>query len=87
MLEFFFGGGGELLCLIFIFVFKTSSKAQIAYFKITVFVYEEIAWFEVSMDNICRVKEKHSTEQLVEEVLYMLIGEFLGINNNYKIIY
>ena len=58
-------------------LFDAASQPEIANFQVTVRVDEQVAWFYISVHNVCRVKKHKSAEQLVHEVLVMLIRECL----------
>lgn len=55
----------------------SSRQAEIAYFQLAVGVNEQIARFEVTMEDVSRVDVFEAAESLVQEGLEMCVGERL----------
>lgn len=70
--------GMVLLGLELFFVFVASGESEVAYFEVAVFVDENVAWLEVAVDDVCGVHVEEPPEDLVDEVLDVLVGEFLA---------
>mmetsp|Transcript_42244 Transcript_42244/g.90136 ORF Transcript_42244/g.90136 Transcript_42244/m.90136 type:complete len:270 (+) Transcript_42244:701-1510(+) len=54
-----------------------ASKAEVADLQVAVLVHEEVARLEVAMQHVRRVDGVDTTQDLVEEVLEVLVGERL----------
>lgn len=46
--------------------------AYLPYLKVAVLVEQNIAWLQVTMDDICRVQKLERSQDLVNEVLNVL---------------
>lgn len=66
----------ELLFSLFVF-FDTAGKSEIAHADITFFGCEQVGRFDITVENVGRVKELQAFEDLVNDVLDVLVGEFL----------
>lgn len=54
-----------------------SSETKITHFEITVGVQKQIGWFQISVEDVCRMHGLQSSESLVNEVLTVVVGEIL----------
>lgn len=61
---------------------EASSQAEIADFKLAVGVHEEIAWFEIAVEDIGAVDVFEATEDLVDEGLEVGVGQRLAGAND-----
>ena len=67
--------GESFLNLLF---FVASCKSEITNLELTTFVEKDIAWLQVSVDDVGRVKVVAATQELVHKVLHVLVGKLLS---------
>ena len=57
---------------------RRSSQTEVADFQIAIGIEKKIRWFEISVEDICRVHGLERSESLVDEVLAVVIGKLLS---------
>jgi len=58
--------------------FITTRKTEIANFQITRLVKQQVARFEISVNNVGRVDVEATTQQLIHKILQMVISKILA---------
>lgn len=56
---------------------EATSQTKIAYLEITILIEQQIAGFEISMNDISRVHVQKASQNLINEILDVLVGKFL----------
>lgn len=65
------------LLLSFFIVLNGSGESEVAHAYIALLCGKEVRRFDISVDDVCGMEEFKSFDYLVDNVLHMLIGEFL----------
>jgi len=58
---------GHIPRVLFTIITVSPRQSKITDFKFAVGVYQEISWFQVAMEDVCRVNVFQPTEDLVDE--------------------
>lgn len=56
-----------------------SGKAEVAETDVAVLIGEDVRWLYVSVDDASGVQELESSEDLVDDELYVVVGEFFSV--------
>lgn len=61
---------------------QIATQAKVAYFQVAVFVNQNVGWFEVAVDNVCRVDKFEGAQHLIYKELNVFDFEALvGANH------
>ena len=70
-----------ILCIPSHFILCRPSKTKIQYLELTILIDSNVRWLEVPVDDSCRVDILHTPHNLIDQELYMVIRQLLGLDD------